>query len=614
MYALLKAEFIRHRRWAILALLLQLGIWIFASRFGPVLEISGAMRSLSYLAIVLLCFGFGALQMYLHRRQNDWVFLIQRPLAPARIYLALASAGFALIAIAIPLAWVLFVAGLDTLTSGVVDVRHYLHGLFSFCAALCAYLLGSLVISSASRGAVLLIGLLTVVVTNISASTPLAFFIASLAIGLLLYLNAKSFLPDPKRHLSDAPSITLMSVSMQFGIVFMLVLSTSIFYHAPRFVIGNHPDNNPKQGTYSYFWRLNESQRIAYLLKDSDAPDAKSLIRQAELADYERLHTSPERFAERGQLHFLDEQSSLLHEQSNTRWSFSHDQMLLQGNHMITGEVIGFMGRNGFILPDSEANAADRFISVPFLVGERYLQTREALFEIDFRDRILSTKFALPNDDQFVTRPEFREHFAALTSNEHLYLFDIEQFAEVQSTALPDYVIEHPDMFSHGAFVELYRMVDGYLIVYHSAHYRNFDEPGADVLYASLDGEIDLLHSVPFPVSIHPAPIAHFDFLLSPLLHVAKQQLYSLIRLENHATSTGFGALDFPAQSSVYVTLSILFLGSIIAVLVLGKRLALGRTKTILWTALALLFGLPAFISFLLMNKLRFKSLGAKNP
>ncbi len=605
MYEIYKAEFLRYRTWALLVLLAQLSIALFLGRLGPLLEVGGTVRAISYLVIVIGSLGFGCLQMYLHRRKNDWTYLIQRPLAPYKIYLALAAAAISCIALALPAGWLIMVSGLDLFTNGVVDSRHYLHALFGCAAGVAAYLIGSLIMLSASRGAFLLIGLLALVVTDISDNTPLALLIALVLIAGLLYLNARSFKSDLSTHLQAKHAIVLMSVPMQFGIAFMLLLSTTVFYHIPRFVIGNHPDNNPVVGAYKYLWNLDEAGQVEYLLRDSDLPNKASLIRQAEIADYELLHSRPERFARRGQLHFLDEQNGITHADTNTHWAFSHDSMLLQGNSRATGEIIGYVGQNGFIDADAEPVAADRFGQVPYLIGDRYLQTLHALYEVDFSERLLTVKFALDGDDSFRKRPDFTDHFVAITSNKYLYLFDPEDFREEQETAIPDYAIPHPDMFSVGSHIGLYRMVDGFLLAYHDREYLAFNTPGAEIVYARLDGPVESLHVATFPVRAHPAPMQHFDYVVSPVLNVTRHAIFRAI----DPTNTFFRSLRESAEmrmpKSVNVTALVFALCAVVGVALLARRIHLERSKTLLWLSMAVLFGLPALISFCLMNPLR---------
>ena len=605
MYAIFNAEFLRYRKWAFMVLLAQLGIWIFVARLMPLLEAGAVIRSFSYLTIVFGSLGFGALQMYLHRRKNDWTYLIHRPLAPHKIYLALAGAGIACIALALPLGWLIMVAGLDISTNAVVDFRHYMHAFYSCSAAISAYLIGGLIIISASRGAFLLLGLLTLVLTDIPANTSVAFTIALILIAILLYLNASSFRPDPKIHLADKHTITLMSLPMQFGIVFILVLSTTVFYHIPRFMIGNHPDNNPEEGAYNYLWQLNEAEQVTHLLKDSNLPNKAALIRQADIADFEQLHSYREEFPIRGQLHFKDEQNGISHADTNSHWAFSHDSMVLQGNHIITGDIVGYFGMNGFIDADAMILATDRFDSVPFIIGDQYLQTRQTLYEIDFSERLLSIKFALDGKDSFRTRPNFRDNFVALTSENFLFLFDPEEFDEEQEPAFADYAIPHPEMHSPSAFMGLYRMVDGYLIVYHESEYNAFDSAGAEIVYARLGGSIESIHKIAFSVRVHPAPIQHFAYAVSPVLDVTKQALFRAIDPSNTRNRSLGESSAMPMPTSVQLTAAILALLAVVCVVILARRIQLERSRMTLWTVMAAIFGLPALISFGLMNKLR---------
>lgn len=603
MYTLFLAEFSRYRRWAFFLLLVQLGFWAFIARLGPLLSVGAGIRAASFLAVVLCALVFGFMQMRLHRRKNDWTYLIQRPIALRQIYLALAGAGLACLAIAVPTAWLIMVAGLDLLSNTVVDSRHYYHGIFAFFAGSCAYLAGSLIALSASRGTVLIIGSLTLVVTDISANTRLTLLIAIALIALLMYLNACAFKADPKVHFEKTAEIVFLSVPMQFGIAFVLLLLTSVFYHLPRFFIGNHPDNHPVAGAYNYLWSLDEKDRAAYLLKGSEGNGQQALIRQAQLADHVRLSHSLDRLPKRGQLHFLDDQISFVDSDRNTHWTFSHDLMLLQGNHTVSGAIQGFIGRRGFLDAADTISDNDQFATVPFLIADRFLQTPQRLYELDFEDRLLSVKFAVPGTDKLIQKPIFEEHFVALDGIENIYLFDSQDFAETQLMVSPEYTITHPPIYRDSAVIEMYRNVDGYLAVYHASQLQGFDTPGAKVIYAPLDGPAEILQDIVFPYRVHPAVIEHFDFAVSPVLNTSKQAIFRAINPDDRRFSTLAESVSAAMPASVLVTAILLTFASVFGIVFLARRIDLDRSRTVLWTLMALLLGLPALLSFGLMNR-----------
>lgn len=602
---LFKSEFLRYRKWALLVMASFLAAAVFVSRLEPFLDPNSESMAIISVILIFSSLVFGLAQMLLHRRTNHWTYLVHRPLAPQKIYIALMAAGTAALALAVMLPWAIMVIGLDLVTSSVVDTRHYAYVLYFFLVCCAAYLVGSLAALSANRGAILLAPLLFTLLLPSPDSTLSQFLPAIVMIGLLLTLNIVSFKPDLAQHLRRPWAIVLMAAPLCVPVMYGLVMSSAITYHIPKFILGTHPDNNPVEGTFRYFWNLDAAARVGYALEGSDHPQADHYSQQATLADTAILSTSAWPFPHRSQLHVKDHQYALTDRASNTVWQFSHDSMLLEGRHAISQQHVGAVGRNGFLDHVDAATEADRFQEAPVMVGSNLMATPEVLYQVDFAERGLFVKFQPAAGERMIGLPRLKEHFVSLATDKHLMLFDRRTFADEYQAASPDYVIPHPVDPAGVYYVQSYRMVDGYLLVYSGPDLLAFDTPGLVTMHARPGAEAELVHRRTFDMYAHPAWIRHFSEIVSPLTTILHDQTLALIdpRFSEGKSWTMERLRSYPAH--LYWLALLLQITALLAVLWLARRHRLGARRTVTWVVMAGLIGLPIVVAFVMMNPWR---------
>jgi len=606
MLAIFKAEFIRYRQWAILLLILQLMLWFYLSKISVLLDANNVRVIAVQLMLLLICLAFGLVQMYLHKRKSHWTQLLQRPLSSGQIYLALATAAVVNILIAVPLAWLLVVAGYDCFTSTVVDQRHYAFIPFSAGMALLAYLLGSFIMINASRGAVMLVILLLVFIEPTSQSLWLFFSLMLTSICYLSYLNFTSFKPDLTEHAQSGLASFLMAVPMQMMIVYLLVFSAVIFYHIPLAIIGDHPAMEQSEGTYNY-WRksVRQEERISYLLKDIGSENKAWYGNQALLAHFNVINTEVISFANKGQLHSSDKQYSLSHSSSKTLWVFSHDKMMLQGSKQGSGEIIGWLGKQGFINNSKAITDADRFTKVPYLVQDKLIVTERAIFQVNFDDKILSNKIKMQGVERFISLPQFNKDHVILVSTKQTYLFEREEFFEEFDLAVPAYRLPHPVNLDKISLIESYQLVDGIILSYMGNNYHGFDRPGVEVFYAQLEGPMEKIHAIEFQQHSFPDFIRHFGYIASPLYYPFYRSFFHMGESTENTQDSIAEIYSRKMPMTIHIYAIILQLLSAITVFLLASRIHLTFKNKLAWTIMAGLVGLPALLSFLLLNKIR---------
>ena len=89
MFELYKSEFSRYRKWSLILLGALLGVFLLVSKLKAILE-GDALQNFAFTAYAVMGgLIFGVVQMLLHKRTNNWTYLVHRPLSAHKIYAAL---------------------------------------------------------------------------------------------------------------------------------------------------------------------------------------------------------------------------------------------------------------------------------------------------------------------------------------------------------------------------------------------------------------------------------------------------------------------------------------------------------------------------------------------
>ncbi|WND01743.1 hypothetical protein QGN29_09275 [Temperatibacter marinus] len=605
MFELFKAEFIRYRKWAILFLILQIAFWSFLTRLKPLLQPSGEQTALITFVCVAIGLGFGIVQMVLNRRKNNWTYLIQRPLKLNSIYQALASAALVNLIIAIPLGWFLTVTVMDLFTETVVDMRHYLYALYMAGLSITAYFIGTLTVLSASKGAIGLVYFLVIWIFPKPDSLLVLFSLMAGVLALLYYLNLQCFKPDLSTHVTRPLFVVLMGIPMQVTLLFVIIIGSTVYYHIPRFIIGDHPDNNPVVNSLSYLWHIDDPKVVGYILKDHDSiKNKESISRQAELADADYISSGYWTYPSVGQLYTRDTAYGLFDSANRTHWIFSHDDMMLKGVDSLSRRAKGWIGKNGFI-ETRQPTADDRFESVPFMVADKFLATKTTVFQVNYEDKEMIVKYQTKPGEYFANPPQIRDHFVALVSEQNTYLFDKEDFVGEMIEANPNYTIPHPIALNKIRNMETRRMVDGYLVLYFSRDYNGYLKSAVSINYARLGKAVEMIAKTDYPEIRHPAVILDIEYVASPGAYILYKSIYRILEPSEKDNLSVSEILNREYWPSVQWTSLFLQLFSMIALFMLARRQKLSMALTVIWTVMGATFSLAACASYLLMNRMR---------
>ena len=564
---------------------------------------------------------FGLYQIGSYRRRNQWAYLVHRPMAPRRIFLALSAAAGLLLTAVVVMPLVLMTVYVDFMTHAWVDGRHYLLPLFVFGLVLSFYWVGSLIALSASRAA-FLVGLLPILFLNWQGEGLWIFVPQFLVVAWLGYLVASAFKPDLSRHVARPLAVMATAISLQvvmLGIVsgvVMIALQAGAAYqrHGWRSLSVQDWSTHFADGTYEAASYAREAGLFRHGLAESSSPRSAHLLNQVALADIHGVHRLVYGYPRRHQLYFMDKTLTLNDEERGVQWTFSHDRMMFYGQDAQSGVPVGWLGTQGVIDDETAASANGdlRFPGVPRTHGNRYVMTDHQLFEFDAKRQRIDLRFALPPGERLLSALEIHTEFATVLSDQRLYFFEPRDLARTLGAVSPVTSLVLPGKIDnlHGLVVA--ELIDSYAVsfLFGTQSERGFGPARLIVTELAVAGDqVTSVATRDLDQGWSDA-YRYRKFILAPLLHVAHEVVWSLVEprgtlVYGSRRSSVASMVAWRPPSRVLVWTLLLSLASAgLTAWYANRRLVTSRQR-MGWTIASLLLGVPCFLSFLFLTDRR---------
>ena len=598
MYSLFKAELLRFRVWAMALAAVHFVALAFLTRMVDLAQqplvvhwTFGAIHA----AIGLL---LGLYQMGTYRRPNAWLNLLHRPLAPGRIAAALILAAAVLLAIAVAVPILLIGAWQETMTTRVVDLRHWLLALAGLQIAMIGYLAGAYGMLGERRYAAA--GLVFLLLLPMSYATGFgALALQALALLWLAAMVFATFKPDldaPPRRLAG---IAVVALPLQMA-AFLLIVMSYYGFETLWIAEGSHPNNTPvpPRGGHNEMEKADERARMRLALAGSAHPDAPLLREQIALSEPLGIPSQLSRMPQRNELanvapmEFDDRARGI-------RWVFSHDDMRLHGYDMQDRRAVGRIGVGAegaaFAAPALPAGAMPGMAE-----GDALLIAGNLAYHYVSETRQVLPRIRLPRDEVLIGAGPVGESLGAI-SDRALYFYDGRDAVEHRQEMTPRLRVPMPGHYRDLYTLELIELVDGYLIVFGysaSAHNEQGVAPYQQVLRVGEDGRVETIARRPLGYDL-PLLYRYRTFLTSPVLWKAGD------------AATHLFAPPLPLATNVPAPIPRAIVGLAIVLLLLsaigawwrGRRLALSARARLAWVAVCAIVGPPALLSLWLLYR-----------
>lgn len=617
MLTLLKIELKRFQKYALLLALAQVILWAYLQRQTSIIDISGIINGNLSTYAILASLLFAITQFALHKRKNHWTYLVHRPLPINQIFLAIAGAGAICIVIALSIPMFMSYVTLSLIGNETVEMRHYLYVLHITLVALTAYFIGAFTVLNASWGAILLITVFTAMLTTKPNSVALILISNLVYLVITFYLAISSFQVNLNKHFTKKRQIIIAAIFMQ-PIAAMLLMMTQLTYHLPLMATGSHPDkydysNGNYNNYYAALWHWDEQDLIENVVDETVYPDKTLLLNQIDYAEQYRVRMKliPEQV--KGQLPHQDKSKGLFDNTNKVYWQFSHGQSLYIGRDKYTKDVVGYLGKQGFFESLSEAKQTEGniFDSVPIALYDNFIQTKQALFVVDFSGQFVELKYEVDDTEEYFIRPLVLDRTidtALLVTNKGLHFFNSQLIQEENTYTESDLMVPYQQDLYLKDDILIYRLVDGYLLKFASRNFYGFEKPGVSLVHANHDGTVMTLGEKTFD-HYRPLPliVSDQDYWQSPIvvnvLFGTLNSFYELSQPNEYTTLWNFAERTYSPTTYYYAIIAAIM--SALLCLFIARRIELDKSLTIFWVTFCLVASVPGLFSFLLLNRWR---------
>lgn len=616
MFDLFFNEFRRYRLVAIVLGILFVALLATFSGMKPIMANDIEVLGFQGLAM-LIGFALGCCQITLHKRKSNWAYLVHRPLTLSRIFIAIFGAGFANLIIAIAIPFLLLFIGLDLLNVDLVELRHYLFTLHVFMLCIFTYLVGSYIVLSPNKSVFVTGFLLFYMMSSDPNSAQLTLLVDLLGILALLGLNISAFKANLNEHHKSIPSKLLAITTLHMGIIALLMLGQMVFYHLPMMIVDKHPDNYSKQQLHGYFailWQLEPQELIDYMVKEETYPDKAILKQQIKHASSAHIKFNYEAPLANGQLFHQDEVFyGLADKKRHHLWIYSHQHQVFVGKSTKNNDLVGYLTRSSFLPATADLSTLekdDKFATPPRLYAGKFIQEYDRTFIVDFEGQYIEVKHQLSEQEYYthsIQQPRDSQ-MIILLSNKAIYAFNTKPFYQDVNETQPNMVVEHYREFAPMNFITVFDLVDGYLLDYYSNHYFGFDRPGAALVYAKHSGERILVAETTFK-NYRPLPdwTSHQAFWMSPIIYSIFFEVFEDTFKHNHdpGKQTFESVLNRERPDNIYWLALVSVLLTLVLTITLATRFNMPKKDIAFWGVIVIVYGLPGFCCFLLMNHWR---------
>ncbi|MES2604430.1 MAG: hypothetical protein V4603_05795 [Pseudomonadota bacterium] len=603
MLNLFRVEFLRYRTIALAVAVVH----FMALYYLSTLTDSGAMlvtpRPNMWIPVqIILCSLFGLFQMLMHKRGNDWIYLLHRPLSLRQIFAALALAGSALCAVMSLLPALLILIMLDSNSLAGIEAQHYLVLLYAAAIMFTSYFCGCFATLGSSKLSFLAVTVATsYIYLRINERVLLAPLLLSLG---TLWLAADAFKPDLTQAPQQLWKLALHELPIQYGLLWFLMTTLVMVSAAHHSLSGSGPFVNPQAGTDFKLMQLPAAELLQHALQGSTDPDAGFLSQQVTLGEAVliAMPAAPQ-YALRYQSSAAKNKMRMTAE-DGTHWIFSHTNMLYEGRDPNTGDFKGWLGPEG-IHADAEPPAA-RFASPAMASNNQLLTDDHNLYSIDWQQQRVYQRYHSEGEDTFLDVPQLHENMTTVMTTERLLIFSSSDVRQPEGALMPRAVLQLPTQ-SKGLNrqVVALELIDGYLVaVLDELSQMNigtdFDRFGHTrlQLYRTRNGVVGQQTTVdaPIPTAVDDFSIYN-SFVAAPGMRLLTDLYWGWYLDKNLARTLPVPFFRFPT--------AVLLLAAVVSVLSAAVTAWLLRTSTLpvrskrFWIVANAFTGLCGVLSFM---------------
>lgn len=597
---LIRSEWRRFYRLSLIVGLCHGLALLLLSRVDDVPQLGSEDQGMMLALYMVLGLTLALLQVGSYRQTSRWLWLIHRPLPPARIFAALALSALAQLSVALLAPLLVFLVATDALTTQVVDSRHYVALFHALAFAMMAWLAGAHASTSRHKAAVLVL-LAPLMLALHVASVWWLLLPVIVCLAWLVFIARHSFRADRSAPIARHGVLLLTALPLQLGF-FLLVFQLSKTSLALVDLLGRSPgstrtvlEGDPEVDVDALVRNISQSF-LTKGLESSNDPRAASWREQLPLLEGAALQPDIARFPVRHQIGNVA--GPWWDEKRNIKWTFSHDRMLFHGRDRSSGASRGWWGSGGI-------SAAQAFAEVP-----AFGMSRTMLYAIDDESQRQHELLRLPAGEWFTGRPVNGLDRVLLLTNRRVLAYRPDR--EAQSPFAPpklDWQLPLAEGEPVPLGVNVVELLDGWLVSLFYSDAREFDgfesltSPWQQVVYVDADGQAQVVGE---RRGIHDYQLSFTGSVAVPVVSWwVSPPLYALAHVPDLLETGQTQPPRFeplPKVALFYPLTLSLMLVSLAAGYAWLRGTQVGRFRRRLWLTSCALLGLPAFLSLICLE------------
>lgn len=619
MLSLALSEIARYRNWAVTFALLYFFLLIYLYSQG--ITFTGGFIALWQHLSLLAAIMFGVTQMLLLRRQNHWVYLIQRPLSHQKIFLALFIAGVSLLLFTLMLPPVMTLIIMDGVGLNLIEYRHYLVLAFITFGMITAYGCACFAVLYNSRMAFLSLVLVTVFIDVRVGS--LIFIPTVIAVAWACYLAYRAFKPDLASSFAKPVEIVAVALPIQYGLLWLIMLAVMFGYLGVGLVQDNHSALSAKPGSVQYVSQLSDRERMMFALEAYSGADVDVLRTAVEEADvFPAENPRVTQFPARHQLPFPGMDIALTDKANGVVWHFSHSEMLFRGSRKGSRGFVAWFGPNGFDRHlEAAVDATGRFQSVPWIYpmaadqldGAALVVDTNSIYRIAFNREQIELRYSLPVDELFTDSLSIGNALSTIESTKTLYLFDNKQLLSADKLMASPIGVDITLAGQNLRKFSVAQLDEGYLVAMLMnlsplnlvADYSMYQQPVLNLYKVTAD-KSELLSRSEFSPTFGDWYI-YKDFIASPVIRFITDIIWNH-RNQHHLEFDSPSVFHTDIPNKILLSALLLSMLSVAITLLLLRQSPMAAPSRYSWLCLNALSGVVGVVSFMLLTDWRQKS------
>lgn len=528
MFELIKGEWARCRKWWVITALLNtafIGLGIYLDDY----EHSGTSVGVAFtLFYGISAFLLGWQQMRTHRSINRWTYLLNRPVHPWQVCLALCAAGGMMLLVSLALPYLLLTLIVDFMGWYVIDARHYWQAAYSLALSCSAYLAACYITLSHNKAALAALVFPILSLLTLFKGGPIM-VVSGLGVAWLLLLLFSVFKANPTNPHQSVFQVMTLFLPFQLAALMLLSLTVAMSHQvylmltegAGIQVAWNHyfADN-----TFDYQRYASEKDQLLGAL--SAVSEGGYLSRQVEHSEVYSMTKAINAFPGSQQWPFLQEYARItLHDKHHgLNWIYSHDERSFVARNDAVNK--GKASPQQLIDSNNQYIGAMTFVQTPVVVGNQVILPQK-LHEFDPYLQRLYTRFELPDSESLLSAAINKGRHRLLLSTAALYVFDNQVWQNSIDLQQPLWRLPLPGSYENLSVVVFTELMDRQLVGFlFGQRSQQGQYPAVQYSYqlTGLDQSHQQLGRRPLQQGFSPL-YHHRGYYLSPLMHLAYPSL-----------------------------------------------------------------------------------------